>query len=88
MGYRKWCVIIRVAALLGGASVLAGVILENTQGRSALSTACWLVGALVVIAAVIVAGWKLRCPRCGAKLPDFFPIQRTKVCPHCGAKLE
>ena len=86
MNYRKWCFVIRGSTLLIGIFLFIGIVMGEKQEKL-VSTIFWIIGIFFFIIIFIISIWKLRCPECGKRVPDLFPIIKYRSCPHCHAKL-
>ena len=79
MSYHTWCWIVRGIGLAGGAFWGAGVLSDNNRELCAL-------GVVFLIVGLIVAAWKLRCPKCRRRIPERINM-KIEMCPYCGEKL-
>lgn len=80
---RQWCALGGVIAGLGAVLVMVGGQLSRPLEVHVL---VWI-GAAVVLAGVLLAAVKVRCPKCGC----FLVLQVRNIpeyCPQCGAKLD
>ena len=84
--YRNMWRIIAAGLLIFMLGVMAGRFVHHHRTAVILTLVLVFVGLIVLIAAVVYATLRLRCPGCDAALncrggkPDF--------CPHCGKKLD
>lgn len=80
MNYRKWSIVSRILSLLSCVFLLIGLL---SQPRN---VAMLVLGVFFMTAGFIVSATKLKCPECGASVPERFGMKVEK-CPRCGAKL-
>ena len=80
---RQWCTLCGAIAGLGVVLALMG---GQRNSPPEVEILFWI-GAAVVLAGVVLAAVKVRCPKCGCFL--VFQVRNMpKYCPKCGVKLD